>query len=119
MNIVEYINTERKEQGVSFSKFTEALGFSMQRFYQYMNQDDIRFGMARKMLCVLGKDFNIVQLADGTEAGINVGEMLENLEESEIMYNKAEAIISETGYKIVIVDAPEVTHDEAPEGEKK
>lgn len=117
MNIIEYITNERKGKKVSHTEFTKAMGISHQRFYQIMGQDDCRFGIARKMLKVLGKDFDI-QKPDGSRSEVNAAETFAKLEEANAMFSNAEAMVAAIGLTLAVIDLSEETHKETQEGEE-
>lgn len=117
MNIIEYITNERKEKKVSYTEFTKAMRISSQRFYQIMAKDDCSFGNARKMLKVLGKDFEI-QKPGGSRSEVNAAETFAKLEKANVMFSNVEAIVATTGLTLAVVDLPEETHKETQEDEK-
>ena len=117
MNIIEYITKERKEKNVGYMEFVNAMGISSQRFYQIMDQEDCHFSIARKMLKVLGKDFDIQQ-TDGSPAGVNVADTIKKLEEANAMFSNAEAMVGAIGLTLAIVDLPEEAHEETQESEE-
>lgn len=117
MNIIEYITKERDNKGVGYKAFADALGISSQRFYQIMGQEDTHFSIARKMVRVLGQDFDI-QMPDGSPAEMNVAETLTKLEDANAMFRNAEAMVEAIGLVLAIVDLPEEAHKETQEKEK-
>lgn len=114
MNIIEYITKERDNKGVGYKEFADALGISSQRFYQIMGQEDTHFSIARKMVRVLGQDFDI-QKPDGSPAEMNVAETLSKLEDANAMFSNAEAMVEAIGLVLTIVDLPEEAHEERTE----
>ena len=117
MNIIEYITKERDNKGVGYKAFADALGISSQRFYQIMGQEDTHFSIARKVVRVLGQDFDI-QKPDGSPAEMNVAETLSKLEDANAMFSNAEAMVEAIGLVLTIVDLPEEAHEETQEKEK-
>lgn len=116
MNIIDYITTERKERHVRYTDFTEAMLISSQRFYQIMEQDDCSFSTARRMLAVLGQDFDIE--GDG-ETNIDRDGMFRELEKTNIMVEDVEKILDAMGLKLNISDVTEETHDVTDASENK
>ncbi len=117
MNIIEYITKEREEKNVGYMEFVRSMGISSQRFYQIMDQDDCHFSIARKMIKVLGKDFDI-QKPDGSPAEMDVAETLSKLEDANAMFSNVESMVEAIGLVLVIEDLPCESHESAQEKEK-
>lgn len=116
MNIIEYITKERKERHVRYTDFTEAMLISSQRFYQIMERDDCSFSTARRMLAVLGQDFEI---EGGEETNIDQDGMFREMEKTNIMVEDVEKILDAMGLKLKIKEVPKETHDVMCERENK
>lgn len=110
MNIIEYIQTERKKNPIRQSELPEVLGVSKQRFYQIMNNGDCSIAAARKMLRVLGKDL-VLKKWDDTVDDINSDGVLNALEESDTSVKDAQTIMAAMGFCLDVKEVEDTSHE--------